>query len=69
MKLGKLYAVISNQAGGAPFMDSATTVTREVVSKREVWRGRGKSFLLTPWRRNKYGESLPQKALTIGITV
>ena len=50
-------------------MDSATTVNREIATKKEVWRGRGKSFLLTPWRRNQYGEALPQRALTIGFVL
>lgn len=45
---------------GSPFVDDAFTRDREgneYISK---------AFLLMPWRKNKYGEHLSQRAFVIG---
>lgn len=62
-----IYIGIGNQAAGAPLIDSTMTVIRKHDSQTELFRFKGKGLLLTPWRRNQYGESLPQKMLVVGI--
>ncbi len=67
MRIGPFYIGFHNQSSGAPFADSCTTITRRKSDNVEIARYRGRCFLLTPWRRNKYNESLPQKALVLAI--
>jgi hypothetical protein len=57
--LWRLCLAWCNQAGGAPLVDRCFSKDR---------RGRiynGIAVLLTPWRRNIYGNSLPQRAAVI----
>lgn len=60
IKLWRLIFTTCHQASGAPFADDAYT------HDREGNRYTGKAFLLTPWRRNEYGEHAKQRALVIG---
>ena len=70
MKIGKLVITTTNQRLGSPFIDRSTTICREKKTfGRLLWRANGFAVLLTPWRRNEYRESLPQKALVIGWEV
>ncbi len=48
------------QGHGAPLADKCTSID----NKRRSYKGR--AILLQPWKRNGYGESLPQIALVIG---
>lgn len=59
--IGPLCVTVTNQGAGAPLADRCWT--REKGGGR-VWRGR--AILLTPWRRDRYGASLMQKALVVG---
>jgi hypothetical protein len=63
--IGKLVVTIGNQAAGAPFMDSATLFLEDTKTgaKRSC---KALAFLLKPWRRNQWGESLPQPILCFG---
>lgn len=57
--LGWLCLTTCNQGQGAPLIDKCYTQDKE---------GRyyiGVAILLQPWKRNKYGESLPQRCLVI----
>ena len=58
--LGRLLVTTGNQAGGAPLIDRAMSSTED--GRRYM----GYGMLLAPWRRNRYGESLPQRMLVIG---
>ena len=58
--LGRLLVTIANQGGAAPFVDRCRS---ESTDGRVFW---GVLILLTPWRRNRYGESLPQRGLVLG---
>ena len=58
--LGKLVVTTCNQASGAPLVDKA--FAQDVYSRKY----KGWAILLTPWKRNRYGESLLQKALVVG---
>jgi hypothetical protein len=55
--VGKLLVCISRNAIGAPFIDKA------YANDDSGKRYRGYAILLQPWRRNNYGEALPQPAL------
>ena len=55
--IGKFLVCISRNALGAPFIDDA--FARDSDGRRY----RGYAVLLQPWRRNNYGEALPQPAL------
>lgn len=55
--IGKFLVCISRNAIGAPFIDNA------FASDQDGRRYRGYAVLLQPWRRNNYGEALPQPAL------
>ena len=57
---GKLVISTCNQASGAAFIDRAFTEDIEGHQYASV------AILLTPWKRNRFGESLPQLALVIG---
>lgn len=57
---GRLLLTTCMQAEGAPLIDRCTT--RDNGDGR--W-ARGIAVLLTPWRRNRYGEASPQVALVI----
>ena len=59
LQIGRLMLTTCNQAAGAPLMDSCTT--RDQAGN--VYHG--KCFLLKPWRKNKWGEHLPQPAMVI----
>lgn len=51
------------QGRGAPLVDRCTSV--EQVAPRRVWTG--VAILLTPWRRDRYGASVIQRALVLGV--
>lgn len=56
---GKLCITFCNQGAAAPLLDYCNVNTED---------GRmffGRALLLTPWRRDQYRESLPQRALVI----
>lgn len=57
--LGPLCLTTTMQSEGAPFVDKCFTKTEDGR------RFRGHAVLLTPWRRNRYGESVIQRALVI----
>ena len=59
-KFGKLMVTTVTQGSGAPFIDGAFTTDAEGL------RYKGVAILLLPWKRNQYGESLPQLALVLG---
>ena len=58
--LGKLLVTTAMQAGGTPFVDKCRS---EATDGRVFW---GVPILLSPWRRNRYGDSLPQRGLVLG---
>lgn len=58
--LGKLLVTTGMQGGGAPFVDKCRSAAED---GRVFW---GVMILLTPWRRNRFGESLPQRGLVLG---
>lgn len=56
----KMMLTTCVQAAGAPFCDLVSG------TDQQGRRYRGRCFLLTPWRRNRFGESVPQRALVVG---
>ena len=58
-RIGRLLLTHCNQALGAPIVDYA--FSRDIDGNNY----RGRAILLKPWRKNKYGEHLPQPALII----
>ena len=58
--LGRFIITTTTQAGRAPFMDRAT------ICHEDGRRWDGVALLLTPWKRDRYGDSLPQLALVFG---
>lgn len=58
--LGRLLITTAMQGAAAPFADQCRS---EAKDGRVFW---GWLILLTPWRRDRYGESLPQRGLVIG---
>jgi hypothetical protein len=59
-RIGRLIVTTCRQASGAPVVDDA------FINDREGNRYEGWAILLTPWRKNRYGEHASQRALTIG---
>lgn len=59
-RLGRLIVTTYHNGTGAPIVDDA--FVRDQEGNEYV----GKSILLTPWRKNEYGEHRRQLALTIG---
>lgn len=57
---GRLLVTTAMQGGCAPLVDKCRT---ESVDGRVFI---GVLILLTPWRRNRYRESLPQRGLVFG---
>lgn len=60
-KVGRVLLTVCTQAQNAPFIDSAFAEDAEGLKYR-AW-----AILLTPWRRNRFGESEVQTALVIGL--
>lgn len=58
--IGRLCVTSCNQAQGAPWVDRCWSRT----PSGECFAGI--AILLTPWRRNRFGETLMQRALVIG---
>jgi len=58
-RIGRLLLTHCNQAHGAPMMDDSTS------RDADGHRYKGKAILLKPWRKNGYGEHLPQPAVVI----
>jgi len=59
-KIGKLILTTCYQGSGAPFIDKA------FITDSEKNHYEGYAVLLNPWKRNRYGESLIQKAFVFG---
>ena len=59
-RVWRLIVTTCRQPTGAPLVDDA------YVNDAEGHRYTGKSILLTPWRKNEYGEHARQRALTVG---
>lgn len=59
-RLGRLIVTTCHNGTGAPLVDDS--FIRDQEGNEYV----GWSVLLTPWRKNEYGEHLRQRALTIG---
>lgn len=59
-RFGRLIVTTCRQGEGAPWIDDAWT------HDREGNRYASKAILLTPWRKNRYGEHRRQRALVIG---
>lgn len=57
--IGKLCITTTIQGGGAPFIDKA--FTRDDKDRKYA----GVAILLTPWRKEKHGENLLQRALVV----
>ena len=60
-KLGRVLVTTTIQAQGAPFIDCACAKDGDGLNYRAI------AILLTPWRRNRFGESEIQTALVIGL--
>lgn len=60
--IGKLLITTCNQSSGAPIIDRG--FSDEKVAPFRKWKC--KVIHLTPWRKDKYGDRLPGKALVIG---
>jgi hypothetical protein len=60
IRVGRLIVTTAMQGGGAPLFDRCR------VEDRDGWAYYGWLMLLTPWRRNRYGESKPQRGLVVG---
>jgi hypothetical protein len=61
------YIGIGNQGSGAPLVDTTITIVRNSETGEEIECYKGKGLLLTPWKRNQYNETLPQKTLVVGF--
>lgn len=62
--IGRLVLTTVSQGGHAPLADRCGgTILEGKHEGRAYW---GRAILLTPWRRDKYGETLPQRAFVIG---
>ena len=59
-RIGRLIVTTCRNAAGAPIVDDAFSHDSE---GREYV---GKAILLTPWRKNAYGEHERQRALVVG---
>ena len=59
-RLGRLIVTTCHNGAGAPIVDDS------FIHDQEGNEYVGKSILLTPWRKNEYGERRRQRALTIG---
>lgn len=59
MVIGKLVITLCNQAGAAPLLDYCRV---QMSEGDPAW---GRCLLLTPWKRNRFGESLAQTALVV----
>lgn len=59
-RLGRLILTSCRQAAGAPVFDKAWTHDREGNRYTSL------AILLTPWRKNRYGEHERQRALVVG---
>lgn len=57
---GRLIITSCRNTEGAPVVDDSFT------NDQEGNRYRSKTILLTPWRKNRYGEHVRQRALVIG---
>ena len=62
-RIGPLIVTTCRQPTGAPLIDDGWTIDQEGN------RYASRSVLLTPWRKNRYGEHERQRALTIGWRV
>lgn len=63
------YIGIDRQCAGAPLVDQTTTVVRNAENNAELARYKGKGILLTPWKRNQYGDREAQKMLVFAKQV
>lgn len=62
--LGRLVITTVDQGGHAPFADRCGgTILDGKNQGRAYW---GRAFLLAPWMRDRWGETVPQLALVIG---